>query len=211
MRYANRATYLVAAFGLVLAGCGDSATSPTGPAPARNDPGTGTQTMLVKADIEGQDVPGGFVTEFDVGLRDAVGDPISGAVVTVRNPNLGTLNLLETGVGSGDYEATVNTFASGDYELNVVRGPDNVLGVVVGGMAAHSILSPQANDTLLAAQSMMITWNRPSTAAAADVETLDFGVEGIADAGSFMIAAVDNPARDDQRIRVWRFNRVFKS
>lgn len=204
----NRVTYLVAAFGLTLAGCGDSANSPSGPAPARNDPGTGTQTMMVTADFEGKDVPGGFVTDFEVQLREAAGDPISGATVTVRNANLGTLNLLEDGAGSGDYTATVNTFAAGDYELNVTRGLDNVRGVVVGGMAAHSILSPQANDTLLAAQSMMVTWNRPSQAAAADVETQDFAAEGIADAGSFSIAAVDNPPRPDQRIRVWRFNRV---
>lgn len=207
MRTMNRVTYLVAAFGLALAGCGDSATSPSGPAPARNDPGTGTQTIMVTADIEGKDVPGGFVTDFEVQLREALGDPISGATVTVRNANLGTLNLLEDGTG-GDYIATVNTFAAGDYELNVTRGPDNVRGVLVGGMAAHTILSPQANDTLLAAQSMMITWNRPSQAAAADVETQDFAVEGIVDAGSFTISAVDNPRRDDQRIRVWRFNRV---
>ncbi|MFQ5890188.1 MAG: hypothetical protein ACE5JR_09060 [Gemmatimonadota bacterium] len=201
----NRVTYLVAALGMALAGCGDSAT---GPAVNRNDPGSGTRTMKVTADIEGKDVPGGFVTDFDVSLRNVQGTPISGATVTVRNSNLGTVNLLEIDAGSGDYEATVNTFAPGDYRLDVVKGTDNVQGVVVGGMAAHSILSPPTNSTVLSTQPLTVTWSRPSEAAAADVETKDFAVEGIPDSGSFTISVADNPPRDDQRIRVWRFNEV---
>ncbi len=201
----NRATCLIAALGVTLAGCGGS---PTSPAVERNDTGSGTQTMKVTGNIEGQDVPGGFVTEFDVALRTATGTPISGATVTVKNNTLGTVNLLETGVGSGDYEATVNTFAPGDYRLDVVRGSDNVKDVVVGGMSAHAITSPLANDTLSAALPMVVTWTRPSQAAGADVETRDFGVEGIADGGSFTIPAADNDARNDQRVRLWRFNRV---
>lgn len=43
------------AVALFVAACGDS----TGPAAARNDPGTGTRTLKVIADIKGQDVSGG--------------------------------------------------------------------------------------------------------------------------------------------------------
>lgn len=189
---------------LVAAACGDG----TGPAVERNNPGTGTRTMRVTADIDAQDVPGGFVTDFDVSLRDAQGNPISGATVTVRNGTLGTVNLLEDGAASGDYLATVNQFPSGDFRLEVVRGTDNVRDVVVGGLAAHTITAPLANATVPANQSLTVTWNRPSEAAGADVETRDFQAQGVPDAGTYTVPANQNPARPDQRIRVWRFNEV---
>jgi hypothetical protein len=188
----------------LLVACSDS----TGPAAERNDPGTGSSSMLVRADIEGQDVAGGFVTEFDVSLRDAAGNPISGATVRVQNSTLGTVNLLELSAGSGDYEATVNAFAPGDYSLTVVRGTDNVQGVVVGGIAAHRISDPVANATAAANQPMTITWTRPSEAIAADLETRDFTAEGIPDLATYTIPGGSNPARPDQRIRVWRYNEV---
>jgi hypothetical protein len=187
-----------------LFACSDS----TGPAADRNHPGTGSSTMLVSADIEGQDVSGGFVTAFDVSLRDAAGNPISGATVRVQNSTLGTVNLLELSAGSGDYEATVNSFASGDYELSVIRGTDNVQGVVVGGIAAHLISAPVANATAAANQPMTVTWTRPSEAVAADLETRDFSAQGIPDLASYTIPGGSNPARPDQRIRVWRYNEV---
>ena len=200
-----RRLVLGAAGVLLISACGSDST---GPAAERNDPGTGTRTMKVTGEIEGQDVAGGFVTEFDVSLRDAAGNPISGATVTVRNNTLGTVNLLELSAGSGDYEATVNTFAPGDYRLDVTRGADSVRGVVVGGMAAHQIISPKADTTVSANQPFLVTWSRPSEAAGADVETRDYSVEGIPDAGSYTIPGGANPARTDQRIRVWRYNQV---
>lgn len=195
---------LVWAVAVVVAACGDS----TGPAVERNQPGTGTGTMRVLAEIEGSDVAGGFVTEFDVSLRDAQGLPISGATVTVRNPNLGTVNLLELSAGSGDYEASVNTFAAGDYRLDAVKDADNIQGVVVGGMSAHAILSPQANDTVPAGEPLTVTWSRPSEALGADLETRDFQAEGIPDSGTYTVPGADNPPRTDGRIRVWRYNQV---
>ena len=184
--------------------CSDS----TGPAASRNEPGTGTATLRVNGEIEGQDVAGGFVTQFLVSVRDAAGAPVSGAVVIVRNTALGTVNLLELSAASGDYEATVNSFASGDYRLDVTRGTDNVLGVVVGGLAAHQITSPVANGTAPAGQAMTVTWSRPSEAVAVDLGTRDFLAEGIPDAGTYTIPAGNNPVRPDQRIRVSRYNQV---
>lgn len=201
---ATRMFLLLGALALVGA-CGGDAT---GPAVTRNDPGTGTRTMMVLGEIEGQDVSGGFVTNFEVRVRDALGDPISGATVTVRNPGLGTVNLLEVDAGSGEYVATVNSFAAGDYQLDVVRDSDRVSGVVVGGMAAHEITSPTANGTAVANEPMTVVWTRPSEAAGAEIQTRDFEAEGLPDTGSYTIPADMNPATTDQRIRVWRFNTV---
>ena len=166
----------VGAAAIILAACGDD---PVEPAVIKNDGGTGTQTMRVTADIDADDVPGGFVTDFDVSLRDPQGNAISGATVTIVNGTLGTINLLEDGVGSGDYTATRNTFAPGDYRLDVTKDADEVLGVIVGGIDQHSIVSPAAGDTLLANQAFMVTWSRTAQAAGADVETRDFVAEGV--------------------------------
>jgi len=205
LQSSNRSvSVLCLSFVVLMLGCSDS----TGPAADRNEPGTGTNTMLVDAEIEGQDVAGGFVTQFEVALRDQAGNAISGATVRVTNNTLGTVNLLELSAGSGDYEATVNTFAAGDYRLSVVRGADNVQGVVVGGIAAHLISSPTANTTVAANQPMTVTWTRPSEAVAADLETQDFSAQGIPDLATYTIPAGNNPPRTDQRIRVWRYNEV---
>lgn len=198
-------TLLLAAATTTAFGCGDDGASP---AVERNNPGTGTRSFRVMAEIEGQDVSGGFVTAMQVELRDAMGQPISGATVVVRNDAIGTVNLLELSAGSGDYRATVNTFGSGDYRLDVTRGTDNVRGVIVGGMSAHVITRPSASSVNVANQPMIVEWTRPSEAAGVDIETRDFEIEGIADLGAYTIPAVDNPDRSDQRIRVWRYNEV---
>ncbi len=193
------------AIAALLAGaCGDG----TGPAVERNKPGTGTNTLRVVADIEAQDVPGGFVTVFDVELRNTAGDPVSGATVTVKNGTLGTVNLLETGAATGDYRATVNSFPSGDFQLNVIRGTDKVEGVVVGGLAAHKITAPAKNATVPANQPLTVTWDRPTEAAGADLETRDYSANGLPDTGSHIIPGTKNPPRADQRIRLWRYNQV---
>jgi hypothetical protein len=184
--------------------CSDS----TGPAANRNEVGTGTSTLLVDGQIEGQDVAGGFVTQFLVHLEDATGAPVSGATVTVQNNSLGALNLLELSAASGDYEASVNTFAAGDYRLTVIRGTDNVQGVVVGGMSAHGIARPRADTTLTAGQPFTVTWTRPSEAAGVNLETRDFTASAIPDAGAYTVPGANNPARPDQRVRVWRYNQV---
>jgi hypothetical protein len=200
----SRGSVLCLTLAMLMLGCSDS----TGPAASRNEPGTGTATLRVNGEIEGQDVAGGFLTQMLVSVRDAAGAPVSGAVVTVRNTILGTVNLLELSAASGDYEASVNTFASGDYRLDVTRGIDNVQGVVVGGISAHRIMRPPADTTITANQPFSITWTRPSEAVAADLETRDFSVGGISDVGTFTISGINNPARPDQRIRLWRYNQV---
>lgn len=193
----------------VTAACGDG----TGPATSRNNPGTGSSTLEVTADIDANDDPaiiGGFSTDYFVSVRNGLGNPVSGATVTISNPSFagGKITLPETGAGSGDYLLTGNTFPSGDFRLDVVKAADNVSGVVVGGPGVHSITTPLKNDTVAVNQPLLVRWTVPSKARSAELETRDFGPITLPDSGSYRIAGVDNPARPDQRIRVFRFNEV---
>lgn len=184
--------------------CGES----TAPVIERNDPGTGTLTLKVTADIDANDVVGGFITDFDVTVEDGAGDPVSGATVTIKNSDLGTITLLETAVGSGDYTATRNSFPDGDFELDVIRDTDRVEGVILGGPGVHTITSPAANDTVVALQAVTVTWTTPRQARSAELETRDYGSPVLPDTGAAVIPGAQNEARPDQRIRVFRFNQV---
>lgn len=193
----------------LAAGCGDG----TGPATSRNNPGTGSSSLDVTADIDANDDPaiiGGFSTDYFVSVRTGAGVPVSGATVTISNGSFpgGKITLPETGAGSGDYQIVGNTFPSGDFRLDVVKATDNVRGVVVGGPGVHNITTPLKNDTVAVNQPLLVRWTVPSKARSAELETRDFGPITLPDSGSYRIAGIDNPARPDQRIRVFRFNEV---
>ncbi len=193
----------------LLAACGNG----TGPATSRNNPGTGSSTLQVVADIDANDDPtivGGFSTDYSVSLRTGAGAAVSGATVTISNPALpgGKVTLPETAAGSGDYLITGNTFPSGDFQLDVVQGTNNVHGVVLGGPGVHNILQPMKNDTVAANQPLLVRWSVPSRAKSAELETKDLGTVTLPDTGSYLIAGANNPPRPDQRIRVFRFNEV---
>ncbi len=201
----RKKTFLtLAAIGMGVTACGGA----NDPIVERNNPGTGTLTLLVTAEIDGNDVVGGFITEFDVTVRDAAGAPVSGATVTIKNSSLGTVTLLETSAGSGDYFATRNSFPGGDFTLNVIRANDKVENVVLGGPGVHTITSPSANEIVPALQAITVTWDRPSTALSAELETRDYASGVLLDAGTAVIPAAENVANSVQRVRVFRFNEV---
>ncbi len=201
-------TALTATIGAALAAVAACGGDSTGPAPSRNNPGTGTSTLQVTADIDANDVPGGFSTDFTVSLRNGAGNPVTGATVTFLNPSLGTVTLAETPAGSGDYFANRSSFPAGDFQLDVVRGSDNVRNVILGGPSVHTITAPVANATVPANQPLTVRWTVPSAAQSAEVETRNYGPVAGPDNGSFVIPGANNPARVDQRIRVFRFNEV---
>lgn len=171
--------------------------------------GTGSNTMLVIANVTANDVGGGlFNTDFDVTLTDAGIAAVSGATVTVTNVVLGAVALTETGPSTGIYTATVAQFPGGDFQLDVVRGSDNVNDVVARGPGVHTISSPLANDTVTAGQDLTVTWTVPSQAKFAEIETRDFAQVQLLDDGSLVIPGANNPANASQRIRLFRFNEV---
>ena len=189
---------------IFFAACGDSLTDP---AIERNKPRTGTGTLDIRADVDAFDEADGFFTEFSVQVRDGIGEPVTGATVTITHPGFGEVTLLDPDA-SGNYVAERNTFHEGDFTLRVVSGTDVVEGVVLGGPGIHTITEPTADSTVAADQDLTVRWDVPSQARSAEVETKDYGPVLLPDTGAVIIPAASNPARVDQRIRVFRFNEV---
>ena len=107
-----------------------SADGPTDFAVDRNDPGTGSGTLDVRADVAAFDEAGGFTTEFSVRIRDGLGHPVKGAAVTISNSGFGEVTLLDP-EGLGNYAAERDAFHEGDFTLDIVSGRHVVQGVVL--------------------------------------------------------------------------------
>ena len=73
-----------------------------------------------------------------------------------------------------------------------------------GGGAA----GPAINATVSNLDPLMVTWTVPSQGKSAELETRDYGPVVMPDNGVFQIPAGSNPARADQRIRLYRFNEL---
>lgn len=194
---------------LVAAACGTS----TGPAPSHDTPGTGSSTLRVVAEINANDDPanGSLSTDYFVTVRDGAGFAVPGATVTITNRSFsgGKITLPETATGSGNYQLISNGFPSGDFQLDIVHGADNVRGVIVGGPRPHNITTPVKNATVAADQPVLVRWTVPARAKSARIHTLNFGPVTIPDSGAYQIpGGVANPARPDQRIQVFRFNEM---
>ena len=180
----------------------------TGPTTESNDEGTGSMTLLVTAQIDGNDAPGGIDAVFLVTLRDSAGGPVSGATVTINNDILGEAVLVELTVGSGNYKAAQNGLPDGDFVLNVVLGADNIGDVMVSSPGIHGITGPVENQTVVALDPLTVTWNMPLPAQSAEVETHNFQSGAVPDTGLVIVPGPLNPKRKRQRIRVYRYNEV---
>jgi hypothetical protein len=196
--------------------CGSNNTNNA--AVSRNNPGTGTSTLLVQGDINATQTTGTTPapapqTTFSVTVKDGSGANISGATVTVLNSSVpdGVVNLVEAPAGSGRYSATVASYPTGDFHMNVVKGTDSVQGVVVGGpgMAAINapVVSSTGTTTVTANQDLAVSWTTPAVGKQVTVSTRDTSFTG-PDLGAYTIVAAQNPARLNQRLRVDRFNEV---
>jgi hypothetical protein len=195
---------------LVAAACGTS----TGPAAIHDSPGTGTSTLRVVAEINANDDPasGALSTDFLVTVRNGAGFAVIGATVTVSHRAFsgGKITLAETPSGSGNYQQHINSYPGGDFQLDVVDGPDNVRDVIVTGPRAHSISTPLKNATLAAGQPFLVRWTVPTPRAkSARIATHNFGPVTLPDTGVYQIpGGVANPPRTDQRIQVFRYNEI---
>jgi hypothetical protein len=197
-------TLFLAALAATALACGGSTT-----ATSHNNPGTGTSTLLVTADIQASN-DNGATTNFTVTVRDGMNNRVSGATVTISNSGLpnGSVALVEATAGTGRYLNAINQFPSGDFGLSVTRNTDNVQGVVAGGLGMHTINTPARNAIVPANQPLAVSWTTPSTAKQATIWTSDFNGISTADTGSYTIAATNNPPNNACQLQVARFNEV---
>src|SRR5438128_3696307 len=140
---------------LLACGGNNSATS-------RNNPGTGTSSLLVTADVDGKTTG----TTFTVDVQDGLGRAVSGATVAFGNPSLpgGVIALVESPAGSGTYIGSTLSFPPGDFQLAVTKGADAVQGVVAGGPGVHTVNAPTVNSPVAANQPLAVSWTPPTQA-----------------------------------------------
>ena len=194
--------------------CGSNSSNNA--ATSHNNPGSGSSTLLVQGDINATQTMGATAapqTTFSVTVKDGSGANVSAATVTVLNSSIpdGVVNLVEATAGSGRYSATVASYPTGDFHMNVVKGTDSVQGVVVGGPGMAAINAPAVSSTgtttVTANQDLAVSWTTPAVGKQVSVSTRDMSFTG-PDLGAYTIVAAQNPARLNQRLRVDRFNEV---
>src|SRR5713226_972047 len=191
--------------------CGSSNSNNA--ATSRNNPGAGRSTLLVTGDINAAlstATPPAPQTTFSVTVKDGTGTNVSGATVTVSNGSVpgGVVNLTEAPAASGRYSATVASFPSGDFQMNVVKGTDSVQGVVVGGPGMQTINAPAAGANVTHGTDLAISWTTPAVAKQVSVQTRDFAQVSGPDLGAFTIPAAQNPIRASQLLTIVRQNEL---
>jgi len=191
--------------------CGSNSSNNA--ATSHNNPGSGSSTLLVQGDINATQTMGATAapqTTFSVTVKDGSGANVSAATVTVLNSSVpdGVVNLVEAPAGSGRYSATVASYPTGDFHMNVVKGTDSVQGVVVGGPGMATINAPVVGSTPLPANTdLPVSWTTPAVGKQVTVSTRDMSFTA-PDTGAYTIVAAQNPPRVGQRLRVDRFNEV---
>jgi hypothetical protein len=198
--------------------CGGASGDPPGSdrfAPV-DDPGRGSGTLAIEARIEASPARGEaaasaseLVTTFEVDVRDAAGERVSGALVVVESA-LGAVTLTEGGCGR-DYCGRQNGYAR-TYLLSAERGADYVEGVRVVGPSFHTVTAPSQGATVDGSVALRVTWAPSSEADTTRVQTRDHDRELAGDPGDYELPAGALRVRDDrpedERVRVRRQARL---
>ncbi len=197
--------------GGTLAACGGGGVLDPG---AGDDPGTGSLTLQVDADVNARPIvanakdEASFTTEFHVRVQKNATDVTTGTV-TVRSRG-GDVALVYGGdnrwhgAQAGYWEV---------YELAVESGADFVEGVRVDGPALHYFDAPLPGATLDSLVPQTITWKRAESADQTTLDTDKIDELVIPDTGTFALPAGSLKAKSDgveqERIRIDRFATVL--
>lgn len=168
----------------LAAACGGSELDPG----AGNDPGTGTSTLRIDADLHASPIvsnaasPQSFTTELSVDVRK--GDlAVTTGTVTVTS-NGGTVALVYGGdnrwhgAQAGYHEV---------YVLDVDSGDDHVNGVRIDGPSVHAFTSPSPGALVDPHVALELTWDRDDAAQTAYLDTEQIDTIEIADTGRYTI------------------------
>jgi hypothetical protein len=194
----------------LVAACGGNSLDPG----AGNDPGTGTRTLLVDADVQAsprQTNPAtadGFETHVEVRLEKN-GIAITTGTVTVSS-NGGDIALVFQssenrwwGVQTGYHEV---------YELNVRSGDDAVEAVRLDGPSLHHFTAPAAGATVDATVPLAVRWDRDEAADTAMFDTEEMDDIAVADTGAFEVPVgglrSNEGETEQERLRLDRHSRI---
>jgi hypothetical protein len=157
-----------------------------------DDPGTGTGTLFVDADIEASPEvpnaarPADFSTSFEVRVTRAGVDVTTGAV-TIDSDG-GEVALVFSAADNrwhGDQAGY-----HGGYALAVAAGADAVDGVVLHGPGFHTFTSPALGATIDPAVALDVRWDRDGAATTAELGTRETDRITVEDTGRFTVPAL---------------------
>jgi hypothetical protein len=189
----------------LLIGCGGT-----------EDPGTGTNTLKVVAELEAREqIPNASSTnDFDVTIEVVVTKdnlPVTNALVIVTLDGDEELLLDEGELLKGRYTASLVGYPT-SVELDVESGNDNVKDAMVLCPDIHSFTNPTSGQVVPAGQDLEVTWEREERADAAELESKKEGKLEIEDTGSYTLDATHFPGKpdkqEDDHITLWRTQRV---
>lgn len=169
-----------------LAACGGDPLDPG----AGDDPGTGSSTLLIDADIhaEHQVDNASSATDFDTEMEVTIeknGQAVTTGTVTVTSAG-GTVELAYD--TDGRWRATQGGYHE-VYELSVTSGDDFVEGVRVDGPALHYFTTPTAGATVDSTVPLEVVWAAGEAADTATIETKESDRITIADTRAYTLAA----------------------
>ncbi|HEU0032127.1 MAG TPA: hypothetical protein VFQ53_15945 [Kofleriaceae bacterium] len=202
----------VFAFALVAGACGGSDLDPG----SGNDPGTGTNTLLVdgraraEANVVNARIPADYTTEVSVRVT------LNGVTVTTGTVTITSATDSVPLVFNPDEGRWGANLAGYDevYVLDVESGPDSVTGVRVDGPDIHSFTLPELGAVVDSTQPLEVHWTRHDEADFASIDTarLDGDIQ-IADNGIYTLPAnsleADSSQPKDNTIELRRTNRVI--
>lgn len=153
------------AFVLSLAATAACGGDPLDPG-AGDDRGAGTNTLFVEGNaaadprVANSQRDTDFTTEFSVRitLNDA---PVTTGTVTFESRR--AMTTLTFNAGNNRWEGTANGYDE-VYQLDVISGANEVVGVIVDGPDLHTITKPTAGASLDSTIANMLEWDRDETA-----------------------------------------------
>src|SRR5687768_8739297 len=169
-------------FAFVVAACGSDGAS--------DNPGTGTGTLTVQAQIRSvAELPNRTNTdEFYSGFEVVVlrgQEPVTDATVTITSSR-GAVTLDPQAYGTG-YDGWQEGYAR-VYTVDVVAGEDSVTGVTIVGPDLHVFTSP-GDEPVPADQDLTLEWTRDEAAEEASLSTNLMEDHAVDDTGASVIPA----------------------
>lgn len=181
---------------------------------AGDDPGEGSTTLLVDADVVASPVvpnatnPGDFLTTFRVRL-ERNGLQVTAGLVSIESSQ-GVVMLTYSGEGNR-WVGSQNGYSE-VYRLAAKADVDYVDGVKVDGPSVHAFTAPLPGATVDTRLPVMVTWTKSGTAETARLDTDKLDELVIPDSGSYSIPPGGFKSKSDEveqeRIRLDRSQRV---